>query len=118
MPPQMQARFLSPAMQNLNLPLNPAAMNGSPHLQGGMQHTPSPAQVHMQAPGMVAQRSQQGNTVNGASAAASANTSPNATNKRRRASAVKVEGDEGGGVQPKVKQSPRVGGNKRIKGQG
>ena len=48
----------------------------------------------------------------GGSSGASANTSPNVTNKRRRASQVKMEhesetsSDANG---PKVKQSPRVG---------
>lgn len=71
---------------------------------------------------MVPQQSQQGTS----SAAPSTNTSPNVTNKRRRQSAVKIEGDEagtgigevngvggGGAAQPKVKASPRVGGKKQ-----
>ena len=69
---------------------------------------------------MAAQLSQQGTNASG-SQGTSANTSPNVTNKRRRASAVKVEGDDGGGMEvngvggQKVKASPRVGG-KRQKG--
>ncbi|GME50420.1 uncharacterized protein LTHEOB_1534 [Neofusicoccum parvum] len=93
--------------------LNPA-VNGSPHL-GGSTHTPSPAMAHMQAPGLVAQHSQQGTN---SSAAASANTSPNVSNKRRR-STVKAEDNDAhdGPPQPKVKPSPRLpNNNKRIKG--
>lgn len=111
-PPSHQ--FMSPAMANLGLP---SAINGSPHLMQNT-HTPSPAQTH----GLIAQHSQQGPS---SSAGASANTSPNLNNKRRR-STVKVEGDDGGGEVngtgggggPKIKQSPRVGGNKRVKASG
>lgn len=111
-PPNHQ--FMSPAMANLSLP---SAINGSPHLMQNT-HTPSPAQTH----NLIAQHSQQGPS---SSAGASANTSPNVNNKRRR-STVKVEGDDGGGEVngtgggggPKVKQSPRVGGNKRVKASG
>ncbi len=88
----------SPSAAHLGLPEN---------VIGG-----SPAQGHMQAPGMALQQSQQGTSSSGPSA----NTSPN-TNKRRRPS-VKTEGDEApgqaNGVQPKVKPSPRIG--KRQKG--
>jgi len=92
----------SPAPGSLNLP-------GSPHISG------SPAQ----APGMIPQHSQQGTHSSGASA----NTSPNvANNKRRRPSGVKMEDDlpqANGVVQASkansVKASPRVGG-KRQKG--
>lgn len=92
----------SPAPGNMNLP-------NSPHVSG------SPAQ----APGMIPQHSQQGTHSSGASA----NTSPNvANNKRRRPSAVKMEDDipqPNGVVQANkansVKASPRVGG-KRQKG--
>ena len=70
---------------------------------------------------MVAQQSQQGTntSVGTGSQGTSANTSPNVTNKRRRASGVKQEGQDdggGGGVMdvngtgPKVKPSPRIGG--------
>ncbi|KAF2096820.1 hypothetical protein NA57DRAFT_58707 [Rhizodiscina lignyota] len=123
-----QGFMASPAMQHQFLPGGMPGVNGggSPHinlnaanLNPGVSsnvHTPSPAQAHMQAPSMVQQMSQQGSTGSGASV----NTSPNvAGNKRRRPSAVKTE-DEGGGevngVQGKVKQSPRVGQNKRVKG--
>ena len=66
---------------------------------------------------MVAQQSQQGTntSVGTGSQGTSANTSPNVTQKRRRASAVKLEGDDGSGLVevngtgPKVKASPRVG---------
>jgi hypothetical protein len=73
---------------------------------------------------MVAQQSQQDANTSG-SQGTSANTSPNVSNKRRRQSAVKMEGDDGGGPAEvngsglpgaaKVKASPRVGG-KRQKG--
>ncbi|KAI1770573.1 hypothetical protein F4818DRAFT_260424 [Hypoxylon cercidicola] len=66
----------SPAATHLQLP-------NSPHLG-------SPAQGHMQAPGMQLQQSQQGTS----SGVPSANTSP-ASNKRRRASTVKAEEDSG-----------------------
>jgi hypothetical protein len=118
-PPNMAPGFMqSPAMQSGMLP---GGLNGgaSPHINfpGSNAHTPSPAQGHMQAPPMAHQMSQQGSTGSGASV----NTSPNATgaNKRRRQSAVKAE-DDGGGPEvngvAKVKASPRVGQNKRLKG--
>lgn len=66
----------SPAATHLQLP-------NSPHLG-------SPAQGHMQAPGMQLQQSQQGTSSSGPSA----NTSP-ASNKRRRTSTVKAEEDSG-----------------------
>lgn len=115
-PPQ---HFMSPALPPNMLPtaahLNPA-LNGSPQINlgappggvGGVsQHTPSPAQTHMQAPGLPG----------AASSHPSANTSPNVSGKRRRASTVKVETEDGvaDGAQGKVKASPRVGGNKRVK---
>jgi hypothetical protein len=99
MPPNHQ--FMSPAMQTQMLPNGV----GSPHLMQ-QNHTPSPASHPM-----VAQHSQSSNT-------ASMNTSPSINNKRRRSTA-KMDGDDGGGDMngaPKVKASPRVGGNKRIKG--
>ena len=108
-------QFASPALAHLGLPTG----QGSPHL-GGPVHTPSPAQNHIAGPvAMVHQQSQQGSNLSG-SQVASANTSPNLTHKRRRASAVKVE-DDGGGAEVngtganKVKPSPRIGG-KRQKG--
>lgn len=91
----------SPAAAHLNLPDNNSMIGGSP------------AQGHMQAPSMALQQSQQGTSSSGPSA----NTSPNVSNKRRRAS-VKAEGEEGAGqpngVQNKIKPSPRLG--KRQKG--
>ncbi|KAF2689706.1 hypothetical protein K458DRAFT_131405 [Lentithecium fluviatile CBS 122367] len=99
LPPNQQ--FMSPAMANSLLP------NGnmsSPHLM--QSHTPSPASHQM-----VHQQSQSGSS-------ASQNTSPNVNNKRRRSTA-KIDADDGGGPDmngaAKVKQSPRVGGNKRVK---
>jgi len=88
----------SPAQAHLNLP------DGSPHLSG------SPAQ----APGMQLQQSQHGTSSSGPSA----NTSPNASNKRRRPSGVKdEEAQQVNGTQSNtaVKPSPRIGG-KRQKG--
>jgi hypothetical protein len=87
----------SPAQAHLTLP------DGSPHMSG------SPAQ----APGMQLQQSQHGTSSSGPSA----NTSPNASNKRRRPSAVKDEAEaQVNGTQSKtaVKPSPRIG--KRQKG--
>lgn len=106
-------QFASPAMQNLGLPAQ-----GSPHV-GGPAHTPSPAHMHMAGPvAMVHQHSQQGSNLSG-SQGASANTSPNVTNKRRRPSGIKLEEDGGAEVNGtsanKVKPSPRIGG-KRQKG--
>lgn len=106
-------QFASPAMQNLGLPAQ-----GSPRI-GGPAHTPSPANMHMAGPvAMVHQHSQQGSNLSG-SQGASANTSPNMTNKRRRASAIKLEEDGGhevnGVAGNKVKPSPRLSG-KRQKG--
>lgn len=92
-PGQVGPSFMSPAMANQLLPNG--AMNGSPH----MMHTPSPASHPM-----VKQHSTSSHT-------ASVNTSPNITGKRRR-STVKVDQDDDG---PKIKQSPRVGGGKRMK---
>ena len=107
-------QFASPALQHLSLPMG----QGSPHL-GGPVHTPSPAQNHVAGPvAMVHQQSQQGSNLSG-SQGTSTNTSPNVTNKRRRASQVKLE-DDGGGPEVngtganKVKPSPRLG--KRQKG--
>lgn len=88
---------MSPAMAAGMLP---NAVNGSPHLSaGGSIATQSPVPAHM-APPMQAQASQQGSTTG-----ASANTSPNISNKRRR-STVKVKGEEEGemnGTSKKVK---------------
>ena len=113
------AQFSSPAAAHLNLPtsISPAmSMTGA--------QAPSPAQNSNHIPpgagvAMVAQQSQQGTNTSG-SQGTSANTSPNATNKRRRPSAVKVEADDGGGAGgtevngtgpgggSKVKPSPRI----------
>jgi LIM-domain binding protein len=106
-------QFASPAMQNLGLP-----PQGSPHITAPA-HTPSPAHMHMAGPvAMVHQHSQQGSNLSG-SQGASANTSPNVTNKRRRPSGIKLEDDGGGEINgnsaTKVKPSPRIGG-KRQKG--
>lgn len=106
-------QFASPAMQSLGLPAQ-----GSPRV-GGPAHTPSPAHVHVAGPvAMVHQLSQQGSNLSG-SQVASANNSPNVTNKRRRASGIKLEDDAGGEVNGnsagKVKPSPSIGG-KRQKG--
>lgn len=107
-------QFSSPAIQNLGLPAQ-----GSPHI-AGPAHTPSPAHVHMAGPvAMVHQHSQQGSNLSG-SQGASANTSPNVTTKRRRASGIKIEDDGGGELNGNanskvVKPSPRIGG-KRQKG--
>lgn len=114
------SNFASPGLAHLGLP----GAQGSPHL-GGPAHTPSPAQNPMAGPvAMVAQQSQPGTNTSG-SQGTSANTSPNVTNKRRRASTVKVEGEDGNPVEvngtgatgaSKVKASPRGGGGKRQKG--
>ncbi|KAL9105678.1 MAG: hypothetical protein Q9227_009196 [Pyrenula ochraceoflavens] len=105
-------QFASPAMAHLGLP-----GAGSPHI-GGPVHTPSPAQTHMAGPvAMVHQQSQQGSNMSG-SQGTSTTTSPNMTNKRRRTSTVKTEGDDAGGeingiVNSKVKASPRPGGKRQ-----
>lgn len=108
---------------------NDMRMGGSPHVSVGAA-TPSPAQNPMQAPGMVQQHSQHQHPTSNPSSqtsttVGSANTSPNQTNKRRRASTtsnVKPDGEDAGGgagdqqpngISTKVKQSPR--GNKRAK---
>ena len=119
--------FVSPAQAaHLSLPTSsasPATLNMSPAMQNlalqqhqqQQNHMGNPNQLLQQPPtsvGMVAQQSQQGTNNSGTgSQGTSANASPN-VNKRRRASAIKTEGDEGGGevngVGGKVKQSPRV----------
>jgi hypothetical protein len=97
----------TPGMTNFPVGASPAAAHlqlpeGSPHMGG------SPAQ----APGMQLQQSQHGTTSSGPSA----NTSPNASNKRRRPSTVKAEddGQVNGTGKPGVKPSPRM--TKRQKG--
>lgn len=92
-----QHMFMSPAMATQLLP--PNGMIGSP----GMMHTPSP-----NSHPMVKQQSTSSHT-------ASVNTSPNMQNKRRRSTA-KIDLDDGDMNGAKVKQSPRVGGGKRMKG--
>ncbi len=120
--------FISPVPPHLALPMSNGASPGTIHMSPAMQHqmlqnhlqgTPQQApQLLGQAPtsvGMVATQSQQDtNTSGGGSQGTSANASPNVTNKRRRPSAVKVEGEdttEVNGTAPhnKVKASPRVG---------
>jgi hypothetical protein len=97
----------TPGMSNFGIGASPAAA----HLQlpDGSPHISSPAQ----APGMQLQQSQHGTSSSGPSA----NTSPNASNKRRRPSTVKNEEEnQVNGTQAKagVKPSPRIG--KRQKG--
>lgn len=106
------SQFASPPVGNMGLP-GPQA---SPHL-GGSAHQ-SPAPNHLMGPGMIAQQGQGGLTANGTSA----NTSPNVSNKRRRASTVKTEVEDGAEINGtnqtganKVRASPKVGG-KRHKG--
>lgn len=91
----------TPGMSNFSMGTSPATAHlqlpGSPHVGG------SPAQ----APGMQLQQSQHGTSSSGPSA----NTSPNATNKRRRHSAVKAEEENqvnGTQAKPGVKPSPRI----------
>lgn len=97
----------TPGMNNFGMGVSPAqshlGLPGSPHVSG------SPAQ----APHMAQVQSQQGTSSNGPSA----NTSPNASNKRRRPS-VKDESEvqvNGNPSKTAVKPSPRIGG-KRQKG--
>jgi hypothetical protein len=119
-------QFASPAGNYMNLPMSnnsgsPATMTMSPAMQNHV------LQNHLQqqgqpptSVGMVAQQSQQGTntSVGTGSQGTSTNASPNLTNKRRRTSAVKVEGeDAGGGAEingagTKVKASPRAGAKK------
>lgn len=113
-PPQ----FASPAMPHLGLP---TGVQGSPHLSGSA--IPSPGQSHLAPPGM-GQQGQVQHNVPGAPGPNPA-VSPNVSNKRRRASTIKTENDDGNGTTEvngsaaqgasKVKASPRVGG-KRQKG--
>ncbi|PWW73800.1 hypothetical protein C7212DRAFT_220757, partial [Tuber magnatum] len=124
MPGGVPVGMNSPSADGMRMGVPP-----SPHMGGGggPGTTPSPAQNHIQAPGLVQQHSQQAHPTSNPSSqtsttVASANTSPN-TNKRRRASTasnVKNEGDDENGVNGaqnnKIKQSPRAGGNKRVKG--
>ena len=111
-PPSMNGpnQFASPAMAHLGLP-----QQGSPHL-GGPVHTPSPAQNNVGGVAMMHQMSAQGSNLSG-SQGPSTNTSPNVSNKRRRASQIKLEEEnasQGSDNQGKVKPSPRI--PKRQKG--
>lgn len=108
---QAPSQFASPAMAHLGLP----GTQGSPHV-GSSGHA-SPMQSQLPGPPGMAQQGQMQQPP-------PANASPSVNNKRRRASAVKTEGDDGsGGLEvngtasgaPKVKPSPKVGG-KRQKG--
>ena len=96
----------------------------SPHIG----QTPSPASNQLQAPGQQPQQHPISNpSSQNSTTVASANTSPNQLNKRRRPSTsqnIKNEGEDGdgGGVvggpngqKMVVKPSPRMGGNKRMK---
>ncbi|KAL9034903.1 MAG: hypothetical protein Q9180_005153 [Flavoplaca navasiana] len=128
--------FVSPANSvHLNLPSqmngvpSPATLHGmSPAIQNlALQQQHQSMQQQQQAPtsvGMVHSASQPGtnNSVGTGSQGPSANASPNMTNKRRRASAVKGEDDGAGTVDLNVgpakgKSTPRIGG-KRQKGAG
>lgn len=101
----------SPAMGHLGVP----QAQGSP-MMGGPVHTPSPAQnAGTGGVAMMHQMSAQGSNLSG-SQGPSTNTSPNVSNKRRRASAVKVEDDNAGQEQSganKVKPSPKIGGKRQ-----
>jgi len=114
--PTQFGQFSSPSTVNLNLPMQPNGMNGSPHIPNNPglnpnlnlapnSHTPSPHQGNMAAPPMVPQHSQQGTSSSGPSA----NTSPQVNNKRRR-STVKMEEDgvAGADVAPSQQQQQRV----------
>ena len=112
-PPGMNGpnQFGSPAMAHLGLPQS----QGSPHI-GGPVHTPSPAQNAVGGVAMMHQMSAQGSNLSG-SQGPSTNTSPNVSNKRRRASQIKLEeenANQGGDNAGKVKPSPRI--PKRQKG--
>lgn len=109
----------NPGHQNHTGPRTPAmgnfAMGASPaqaqlQLPGGSPHIGSPAQ----APGMQLQQSQHGTSSSGQSA----NTSPNANNKRRKPSTMNADDDNqlnGTLSKTGIKPSPRIGG-KRQKG--
>lgn len=101
-------QFQSPAFSHLGLP----QAQGSPHM-GGPNQTPSPAHNAQGGVQMVHQMSAQGSNMSG-SQGASTNTSPNVSNKRRRASVIKDEENQAQGGDGKTKPSPRVG--KRQKG--
>ncbi len=104
----------NPSANNMNM--SPAAFQQQQaqqqaQLQGGNMAQAQPAGV-----AMVAQASQQGSaSVGTGSQGTSANTSPHVTNKKRRASQVKVEMEAEGDAANanKVKASPRVGGKRQ-----
>lgn len=111
------SQFASPSVGHMGLP----GAQPSPHL-GNSAH-PSPAQSQLMGPGAIPQQNQASLVANG-SQGPSANTSPNVSNKRRRASTVKTEGEDGAEVNgagsaptsaPKVRASPKVGAGKRHK---
>lgn len=107
-PQQNSAGPRTPGMSNFPMGTSPATAHLS--LPDGSPHLGSPAQ----APAMQLQQSQHGTSSSGPSA----NTSPNASNKRRRPSTVKTEEEnQANANQAKtgVKPSPRIGG-KRQKG--
>lgn len=103
----MPNHFQSPALAHLNLP-----NNQSPH----MNHTPSPGHPGQGGVQMVHQMSAQGSNLSAGSQGPSTNTSPNVSNKRRRASNIKEEDTAvaAASASEKTKPSPRVG--KRQKG--
>ncbi|RMZ77615.1 hypothetical protein DV737_g4298, partial [Chaetothyriales sp. CBS 132003] len=97
-------QFASPAAVHLGLP----QAQGSPHHPSSV-HTPSPGQNPAGGVPMVPQMSAQGSL--SGSQGASTNTSPNVSNKRRRASQIKAEEEgaaQGGDTVTKVKGSPRI----------
>lgn len=100
-------QFQSPAFSHLGLP----QQQGSPRIN----HTPSPAHNAAGGVQMVHQMSAQGSSNMSGSQGPSTNTSPNVTNKRRRASQIKEEDNQVIGGNSTTKPSPRVGG-KRQKG--
>ncbi|KAL1876856.1 hypothetical protein VTK73DRAFT_9086 [Phialemonium thermophilum] len=121
--PMGQAGPRTPGFGQFPMGASPAPVH---QMLPGSPHVGSPAQAHMQAPGMQLQASQQGTSSSGPSA----NTSPSQSNKRRRPSTVKNEEDgvpgsgavasaastpQVNGVQPKTKPpTPRM--PKRVKG--
>jgi hypothetical protein len=105
-------QYASPGMGHLGLP-----QQGSPHV-GGPAHTPSPAHMNQGGIPMIHQMSQGNSNLSG-SQGPSTNTSPNVTNKRRRASQVKLEEENASqemNGSKKAQSTPRIGG-KRQKGQ-
>ncbi|RMZ77485.1 hypothetical protein DV738_g4344, partial [Chaetothyriales sp. CBS 135597] len=93
-------QFASPAMAHLGLP----QAQGSPHHPGSV-HTPSPAQNPAGGVPMVPQMSAQGSL--SGSQGPSTNTSPNVSNKRRRASQIKLEEENAAqGGDNAIKQAP------------